>query len=360
MMNIASRGADTPQWLGWGSRIAVAALLLGGTGCQKQEIQVYTAPKDPPPASSAAVHGSDSRGTHPTVAKARPQVTWKLPEKWRETGPGQLSLASFAVAGSGSQSAQVSITPLARLGGRDTEIINMWREQVGLEPLSREEAANQFQPVQVGGESGNLFEISGAPTEGASPMKIVTAVVHRSDASWFYKLSGDAAVVDSTKPVFIEFLKSIQIKEAAAAAAGQSTATADSKPNWRVPEQWRELPAGQMQFAKFAVPERGGAKAEVFVSVFPNDTGGSLMNVNRWRKQIGLADVQQGELSQLVSPLDPAQPEAILVDMTNSSKRLIGAIVPRHGQYWFYKLHGDSAAVTPEKEAFVAFARTQP
>ena len=126
------------------------------------------------------------------------------------------------------------------------------------------------------------------------------------------------------------------------------------------PEQWKEIPAGQMQVAKFAVPERGGARAEVFVSVFPNDTGGALANVNRWRKQIGLADVPPSELPRMVSPLDPAQPEAILVDMTNSSKRLLGAIVPREGRYWFYKLLGDAAAVSPEKDAFVAFVKTQP
>lgn len=355
MMNIASRIACDGRWL-HRAGCPVAALLtaLGGFGCQKQEIQVYTAPKDPPPAIATTAENAD----HSHVAKARPQVTWKLPENWRETGPGQMSLASFAVGGAGGQSAQVSITPLARLAGRDTEIVNMWREQVGLEPLGREEAARQFQPVQVGSESGNLFEIGGAPAAGSGPMKIVTAVVHRPEASWFYKLSGDAAVVDSTKAVFIEFLKSIQIKEGA--VTGEPSAPTDAKPNWRVPEQWKELPAGQMQFAKFAVPERGGAKAEVFVSVFPNDTGGALMNVNRWRKQIGLADVPPSELGSLVSPLDPAHPEAILVDMTNQSKRLLGAIVPREGRYWFYKLFGDAAAVTPEKDAFVAFVRTLP
>ena len=360
MMNVASRVADIPwclprvRWVA-----AVAAATLAGTACQKQAIQVYTAPKDPAPAVATAVDDADSHSTHSTVAKARPQVTWKLPENWRETGPGQLSLASFTIAGSGNESAQVTITPLARLVGRDTEIVNMWREQLGLEPLSREDAARQFQAVQVGGEPGNLFEVGGAPTKGG-PMKIVTAVVHRSDASWFYKLAGDAAVVDSTKPAFIEFLKSIEIKEAAAGTSGDAATAADSKPNWRVPQQWKELPPGQMQFAKFAVPERGGGKAEVFVSVFPNDTGGTLMNVNRWRKQIGLADAAPSELGRLVSPLDPAQPDAILVDMTNSSKRLLGAIVPRDGRYWFYKLSGDAAAVTPEKEAFLAFVRTQP
>jgi hypothetical protein len=62
----------------------------------------------------------------------------------------------------------------------------------------------------------------------------------------------------------------------------------------------------------------------------------------------------------LVSPLDPANPGAILVDMTNNNKRLLGAIVPRGGSFWFYKLLGDAEAVTPEKDTFVAFAKSDP
>ena len=46
--------------------------------------------------------------------------------------------------------------------------------------------------------------------------------------------------------------------------------------------------------------------------------------------------------------------------MTNNNKRLLGAIVPREGRYWFYKLLGDAAAVAPEKDAFIAFAKSKP
>jgi hypothetical protein len=267
-----------------------------------------------------------------------------------------MSVASFSITGPEGQEAQVTITPLARLAGRDAEIVNMWREQVGLEPLSREDAAQQFQAVEVGADPGNLFEIEGAPQEGTQPSRIVTAMVHRSDASWFYKLAGDAALVKAEKPAFIEFLKSIRTKEGV--STGESGPPTTPKPNWQVPSQWKTVSAGQMQVAKFAVPQRGNASGEVFVSVFPNDTGGTLANVNRWRKEIGLQEVSEAGLAQLVSTLDPANPEAKLVDMTNSNKRLLAAIVPRQGVYWFYKLRGDADAVTPEKEAFVAFVRS--
>ncbi len=259
--------------------IAWCALALTIAGCRREQIQVYTVPKD-----------------KPAWTKVRPELSWTLPSGWKETGPGQMSLASFAISGADGQEAQVTISPLARLGGRDTEIVNMWREQVGLDPLSREEAARQFQPVTVGGEAGNLFDIEGSSKDGSSPTRIVTAMVHRSEASWFYKLAGDAPLVEAQKPV----------------------------------------------------------------CVFPGDTGGTLANVNRWRKQIGLGEVDESGMTPLVSALDPANPDAKLVDMTNNKKRLVGAIVPRGGRYWFYKLLGDTEAVAPEKEAFVAFAKSRP
>ena len=71
-----------------------------------------------------------------------------------------------------------------------------------------------------------------------------------------------------------------------------------------------------------------------------------LANVNRWRRQIGPATrLTEADLPQSVSPLDPADSEACLVDMTNNNKRLVGAIVPREGKYWFYRMLGEPAAL---------------
>lgn len=346
------------------SGVLVVMAIALSSGCKREEIQVYTVDKEatkPMVAQTGHHHGSAMGGSGMGAQRPRAQVSWTLPAGWTEAGAGQMSVANFTIKGEGEAEAQVTITPLAKLGGRDAEIINMWREQVGLKPLERDEALKQFEKVEVGGESANLFQIQGQPSEGVAPAQIVTAIVHRDDASWFFKLAGDGALVTAQKPVFIEFLKSIRMKDAPAESA--SAAAADdsgAKPNWTVPSQWKQLAAGQMQLARFSVPERNGAKADVSVSVFPNDTGGTLANVNRWRRQIGLGEISEGELGSMVTPLDPASPGAILVEMVNDSKKLLGAVVPRGGSYWFYKLMGDTAAVTPEKEAFVAFAKSKP
>src|SRR5260221_4537064 len=302
-------------------------LALALSGCGKEEIRVYTAPKDRP------MHSP----------RARPSLIWRLPDGWKETGPNQLSFAGFSITGPGGGEAQVSITQLASLEGRDTMIVNMWRERLGLEDASPEEVAKQLQPVDVGGKAGSLFDLTGKGGSGSELFRIVTAVVHQPEGSWFYKLSGESALVEAEKPKFIEFLKSIQIKEAPAAAPATEIASSEgrAKPKWSVPAQWKELPAGQMQVAKFAIPERGSAQAQVFVSVFPSDTGGTLANVNRWRRQLGLGEVAEQDLASLVKPLDPAHPDAMLVELTNNDQRLLCAIVPRGGSYWVCKLLRD-------------------
>lgn len=340
--------------------ILLAALLGISSGCRREEIQFYTAAKDAPePEAAQGPDGGHGHGEERApIPRPRPQVTFKMPDGWQETAPGRMSVANFSIR-SGAQEAQVTITPLPMLAGRDATIVNMWREQVGLKPLEADEVTRQLQDVVVGGETGKLFAVAGKPADGEEPARIVTAMVHRADASWFYKLSGDAALVEAQQPAFIEFLKSIQIQEPAGDATVADVSAGGSEPRWEVPGSWKQVAPGQMQIARFAV-QKDGAGAEVFVSVFPNDTGGTLANVNRWRRQLKLAEVDEKELATLVTPLDPASPNAVLVDLTNDSQRMLGAIVPRGNQWWFYKLLGASTAVGAERENFIRFAKSNP
>jgi len=347
LMKLASLPRRQPP--GWRLPALLPILLLLG-GCGREEIRVYTAPKDPPAPSTAM------RVRPRTMSLPTPE--WRLPAGWRELGPGQMSVASFDVGGNSGQEAQVSITPLPLMAGRESLIVNMWREQLGQEPLSEEEAMKQFQAVEIGGEPGSIFEITGQ--HFSRPQRTITAMAHRSDASWFFKLSGDAAIVEAQKPVFLEFLKTIRIKAIPASESVHASPNQSAKFNWQVPTQWKSLPAGDMLVARFGLPERGGAKAEVLVSVFGDDTGGTLANVNRWRREIGLREVDDAGLPQVISPLDPADPQTKLIDFTNNNRRLVAAIVPRDGRYWFYKLRGDLDAVSPERDAFVAFVKSTP
>jgi hypothetical protein len=242
-----------------------------------------------------------------------------------------------------------------------------------LSELSESEAAKQLTDVDIGGTPGKMFDMAGKPSAGPAT-RIVTAMVHLGDKSWFYKLQGDDELVTAQKPAFLTFLKSVKIEEPAAPAAlpdGHPPITASTPvptptvpgatrsdgPTWPVPAGWKAVSPGAMQVAKFSVPEVGGAKADVAISVFPNSTGGTLANVNRWRNQIGLAPVAESGLAPIVKPLDEKNPDALVADLSNGNRRLIGAIVPGGGQWYFFKLLGDDAAVAPQKETFTKFVK---
>ena len=328
---------------------------MGLGGCKKPHIRVYLAPKEVP---AAAVTEAAPERMESAPQRPKPQLTYTLPPGWTEAESSSVSVASFAIK-SGSAEANVAITPLPNLAGREAMVVNMWREQAGLAPIEEAELAKTLEPVEVGGKKGQMFEVLGAK-EGGAPMRIVTAFYHEAGASWFYKLQGDEALVAAQKPAFVEFLKTVRVKEGAAPAADTSSAPPAPEFQWKVPAGWQTLTPGNMQVGKFAVPEKDGAKAEVFVSIFPNDTGGTLANVNRWAQQLGLPAVDDAGLANITAPLDPATPDAVLIDLKTDARALLGAIVPRDGKWWFYKLFGDASAVSAARESFIAFAKTQP
>ena len=327
---------------------------MGLSSCEKPQIRVYLAPRDVP-ASTAPDAAPPPVESGPP--KAKPQLSYTLPPGWSEAQGNSVSLAAFAIKSGGAE-ANVNITPLPNLAGREALVVNMWREQAGLAPIEDAELAKTLEPVEIGGKKGQMFEVLGA-LEGGKPLRIVTAFYHEGSASWFYKLAGDEALVAAQKPVFVEFLKSVRVREDAAPTADNASAPPAPEFKWKVPDGWQTLTPGNMQVGKFAVPEKDGANAEVFVSVFPSDTGGTLDNVNRWRKQLGLDPVDESGLKALVSPLDAA-PEAVLVDLKNESRALLGAIVPREKRWFFYKLLGDTPAVNAERDAFIRFVQTAP
>jgi hypothetical protein len=144
-----------------------------------------------------------------------------------------------------------------------------------------------------------------------------------------------------------------------ATAPDAPTPPAPPEFQWSVPAGWQETAPGPMQQARFSVPDVEGTRAEVAVSIFPSDTGGTLANVNRWRAQLGLPSVDERSLGESVAPLATA-PGAVLVDLFKDDKRMLAAIVPRDGTWWFYKMTGGTPAVAKAREAFIGFVSSKP
>jgi hypothetical protein len=79
--------------------------------------------------------------------------------------------------------------------------------------------------------------------------------------------------------------------------------------------------------------------------------------VNRWRAQLALPPIDEAGLATCTQPLEGG---GTLIDLTNEQRQLVGAIIPRDGRWWFYKMLGDTPAVTAAKDAFVQFIKVAP
>ncbi|MFO8027541.1 MAG: hypothetical protein R6U56_07745 [Opitutales bacterium] len=123
---------------------------------------------------------------------------------------------------------------------------------------------------------------------------------------------------------------------------------------YSVPEAWEEFAPQSVRKANFRVSDERGS-AEIAVTVFPGDVGGTLANVNRWRGQIGLDETDADGLRDLTRPFTISKHEAILVELQGPEQSILGGILSFHGSTWFFKMQGDTGTVAEQAEAMEAF-----
>jgi hypothetical protein len=364
-------------------RVARWALLVLAwclTGCGGDDVQVYQVSKEQPKAPAPVMppgHGEGSVGL--------PRLQYKLPAGWEETTPGEMRVASFRVPGQGGKQADVGVVPLPGLVGHDLENVNRWRATVGLPPVTEVELPKLAQPVEAAGATAQVYDQAGENPGSGEKTRILAAVLRKEGVAWFIKMNGDDELVAQQKPAFIDFLKSLTFPAntpqselppshppigdmgGMMSGAGQGApamASSGTKPTWQVPAGWQEVPGGQFLVAKFSVSGPDNSQAAVNVSSSPGEGGGLAGNINRWRGQLGLGALAQADIDKLVTTVDCAGGKAMFVDMAGTdaksgqSARLVGAMVPRSGQTWFYKLMGNSQAVEQQKDAFAKFVQT--
>jgi hypothetical protein len=365
----------------------VAGFLMTLPANAADKIQTYRVPKERaalPTGHSADDghdHGPGGHGANPHAMRAQPKVTYTTPAGWQEIGAGEMRVTGFVITNANGQTAQVAVTPLPGMAGRETLIVNMWRQQVGLSELSEDEAGKQLTPVDIGGEPGKMFDMNGKGPAGQA-IRIVTAMAHLGEMSWFYKLQGDDELVLAQKPNFEAFLKSVKVEAAAApselpaghppVAGGGMPGTVTSQqppkprqggPTWTVPAGWKEIDGGQFLFAKFLIAGDGGTKAAVNVSASAGDGGGLLPNVNRWRAQLGQGSWDEAALQKNIQEIEVTGGTGTYVELTGTDSSTekpattLGVKVVRAGSTWYYKLMGDPTLVAAQKENFLQFVK---
>lgn len=353
-----------PNYIRDGAFIIVmllAVLLFEIFSGNSSEIRTYTVPKEKNSTLSAST-------TQPAPAKPDPDslIRFDKPEGWTNA-TDETSLTTFSFVLSGN--AGVSAIPLPARLAENPMIVNMWREQVGLGPTDDVTLKNLAKPIQIGGQLGQLYDITGTkPLAGQNtPPRIVTASLVLDQVGWFFKLSGPSESIGLHFGTFTNFLSSLEFQPGASkvnfdrlmaeaeTARPPTPAPAGAVPTWTKPSSWTEAPRTSMRLGNFSA---GNGEAEITVMTFPGDVGGLLANVNRWRSQSGLPSVTANSLAEATSQRIVSGTPATLVEAIGDEKGSISVYHPVDGQTWVYKISGPSAVVADEKGAFMEFIKS--
>jgi hypothetical protein len=375
-------------------------LLALAVGCHREKVQVYQISQDrdqsaqqvsaPPPTNSTA---SNLPPGHPDISVAdnpsmqpmprgivspdtsAASVAWTTPAGWVQVPPSEMRVGSFKIADANGKQAEVSIVPLSGMAGGDFANVNRWRGQVGLPSAADDILQNAAETVQAGGQSAQFFDLVGVNTATGETNRIIAAIQHRDGTSWFFKMTGNAELVEQQKPVFIDFLKTLSFLSGAAQAAlppghpatGDVNTTQaagpishEGQPNWAIPASWQEVSAGSFLVAKFTIAgDDGGTIATVNVSQSVGEGGGLMPNVNRWRGQLDLPPTNEALAVTFSFP--GGQGQVVSVNGTDAQTgkpaEIQAVVVSLSDRTYFYKLMGDPKIVNVHKQEFITFVK---
>lgn len=132
---------------------------------------------------------------------------------------------------------------------------------------------------------------------------------------------------------------------------------------YATPDSWENQGSSRMIKLGFVAGEPPMKTADITISSFPGDVGGTLANVNRWRRQVGLGPLSENVLEDFVKPVEITGKEGWQVDFTGPSNdeatgegnRVIVTTLPMEEETWFFKILGPESAVEDEHEAYREF-----
>lgn len=131
----------------------------------------------------------------------------KLPAGWSVGPENAMRKATWIVAGPDGSKAEVAVTVFPGNVGGLTANVNRWRGQIGLPPASGDDIAASAKPAKVGGIESQRFVMGS--TDGKKGLDAV--MTPHKGATWFFKMSGDAAAVAANGAALVAFLADSQL-----------------------------------------------------------------------------------------------------------------------------------------------------
>jgi hypothetical protein len=144
----------------------------------------------------------------------------------------------------------------------------------------------------------------GEPTD-----RTLAAIVPHADQGWFFKLTGPKDPVAAQSEAFGALLKSVRF-------------SSEGKPEWTLPEGWQQRGGSDIRYATLVIPS-DDKPLEVSVTALPKPPGDdetyALVNINRWRGQLGLPPIARDQLASESTAIELDGAKATLVDLVGTA-----------------------------------------
>lgn len=179
------------------------------------KISTYEVKSENAPAQAKVSEGSSNKNNAMTgnatmqaeVASFSEPKWGSIPKTWVVSPPNPMRKGSWSVTQSDGSKAEIAVTVFPGDVGGDAANVNRWRGQLGLEKVSEDKIKSEQSSITADHLPGRVYQLTS--TDGK---KSTTAVIlPKNNATWFFKLSGDTAIVNAEKESFLKMVTQTQL-----------------------------------------------------------------------------------------------------------------------------------------------------
>jgi len=272
---------------------------------------------------------------------------WTLPEGWQQPGGTSSSGMRFAtlVLGQDSDSLQLSVIrlplPEDNFDAYLLQNVNRWRKQLRLPDLTASQLASETRTETLVDERVIVVNRMVGHLASSGPMTAPFAGGGSNRPAGAGLTTGPGA-----RPT---------------AAPGRAPQGGAPKLSFTNPASWQpgklEVSRGGITIRRQAAFElgQGDETGEVTVTAMPTSPRFLLLNVNRWRQQVGLEAVDSDNLEDLFEPITLGKSAGRYLELVGPSDTILGTIVQTDGRTWFFKLAAPNRLADRSRKDFKSF-----
>lgn len=152
--------------------------------------------------------------------------------------------------------------------------------------------------------------VGSAAIDSGEQDRMVVALAMRKDATWFFKINGPVSRIDETESQWRPFLETVSFDDA-------------GKPAWKLPYDWKVGDKKPMRFATLVID---ASEPPIELAISSLSAGQDLLlNVNRWRGQLGLDPTTESALEDSLTTVEADGQKLTLFDATG---KMSGGMMP--------------------------------